>query len=81
MHLPILVSMTHLRRKTTDVPRQVAATGQPVFVTQYGSVELVLLTRRAYERLLRAAEREAAPRVGAAPAGAADKAEGRRPPR
>lgn len=61
MKLPLLVSVTQLRRKTTDVLRQVAETGRPVFVTQYGSVELVLLTRRTYERLLRAAEREAAP--------------------
>ena len=58
MQLPLLVSVTQLRRKTTDVLRQVAESGRPVFVTQYGSVELVLLTRRTYERLLRAAEKE-----------------------
>ncbi len=63
MQLPLLVSVTQLRRKTTDVLRQVSETGQPVFVTQYGSVELVLLTRRTYERLLRAAEQKTA--VGA----------------
>ena len=55
-----------MRRKTTNVLRQVAETGQPVFVTQYGSVELVLLTRRTYERLRRAAEQEAAPAAGPA---------------
>jgi len=61
MQLPLLVSVTQLRRKTTGVLRQVADSGQPVFVTQYGSVELVLLTRRAYERLLRASERAVIP--------------------
>ena len=66
MQLPLLVSVTQLRRKTTDVLRQVAETGRPVFVTQYGSVELVLLTRRAYERLLRVAEQAVV--SGAAPA-------------
>ena len=61
MHLPHLVSVTQLRRQTSEVLRRAAESGRPVFVTQYGSVELVLLTRRAYDRLLRAAEREAAP--------------------
>jgi prevent-host-death family protein len=66
MHLPHLVSVTQLRRQTSEVLRWAVESGRPVFVTQYGSVELVLLTRRAYDRLLRAAEREQMP--GATPA-------------
>lgn len=58
MHLPHLVSVTQLRRQTSEVLRRAVESGRPVFVTQYGSVELVLLTRRTYDRLLRAAERE-----------------------
>jgi prevent-host-death family protein len=56
MSFPILVSVTRLRRETSDVVRQVAESGRPAFVTQYGSVALVLLTRSMYQRLLRAAE-------------------------
>jgi prevent-host-death family protein len=73
MHLPHLVSVTQLRRQTSEVLRRAVESGRPVFVTQYGSVELVLLTRRTYDRLLRAAEREQTP--GATPANA--EAEGR----
>ena len=82
MQLPLLVSVTKSRRRTTDVLRQVSETGQPVFVTQYGSVELVLLTRRTYERLLRAAEQKATPAAkqekepGAGPAHAGKTGEG-----
>ncbi len=61
MHLPHLVSVTQLRRQTSEVLRRAVESGRPVFVTQYGSVELVLLTRRQYDRLLRAAEREQEP--------------------
>jgi prevent-host-death family protein len=77
MQLPLLVSVTQLRRKTSDVLRQVADSGRPVFVTQYGSVELVLLTRRTYERLLRAAEQGAASGAEPQRAGATEQGRGR----
>ena len=57
---PIVVNITRLHRKTAAVVQEAAASSSPVFVTQNSLVTAVLLHRRLYDRLLRAAEKGAA---------------------
>ena len=75
MDFPLLVSVTRLRREAHAVVELVADSGRPVFVTQYGSVAMVLLTRRAYERLQRAVERDPEPQTAAAGTGMGQRAD------
>jgi prevent-host-death family protein len=60
MEPPVVVNISRLHRETSAVVRQAAEYEQPVFVTQYACVAAVLLPRRMYDRLLRAAERNVA---------------------
>ena len=61
---PIVVNITRLHRKTTAVVQEAAVSGSPVFVTQNSLVTAVLLHRKLYDRLLRAAEKGASPSPG-----------------
>ena len=62
---PIVVTITRLHRKTASVVQEAAASSSPVFVTQNSLVTAVLLHRRLYDRLLRAAEKGAAEKEAA----------------
>lgn len=56
MQPPAIVNITRLHRETASVVRQAAESNRPVYVTQFASVIAVVLPRRLYDRLLRAAE-------------------------
>ena len=56
---PVIVNISRLHRETAAVVQQADESDCPVFVTQHAYVTAVLLPRRMYERLLRAAEKGA----------------------
>ena len=53
---PVIVNISRLHRETAAVVQQADKSDCPVFVTQHAYVTAVLLPRRMYDRLLRAAE-------------------------
>jgi hypothetical protein len=57
MDPPIIVNISRLHRETSAVVRQAGDSDRPVFVTQFAFVVAVLLPRRMYDRLLRAADK------------------------
>lgn len=50
-------SLSHFKRKTQDVIRQMKKTGQPVVLTVNGKAEVVVQDARSYQRLLELVER------------------------
>lgn len=56
MESPIVVTITQLRRDASSLVRQAEKSNRPLFVTQCSYVTAVLLSRLAYDRLLRAAD-------------------------
>jgi prevent-host-death family protein len=56
---PVIVNISRLHRETAAVIEQAERSDCPVFVTQYAHVAAVLLPRRMYDRLLRAADKGA----------------------
>jgi len=63
---PVIVNISRLHRETAAVVKQAERSDYPVFVTQHAYVAAVLLPRRLYDRLLRAAEKGAAEKGAAA---------------
>jgi hypothetical protein len=59
MQSPVIVNISRLHRATSAVVQQASESDRPVFVTQFACVVAVLLPRRMYDRLLRAAEKAA----------------------
>ena len=57
MQPPIIVNISRLHRETSAVVQEASESDRPIFVTQYTLVAAVLLPRRLYDRLLRAAEK------------------------
>jgi hypothetical protein len=55
MQSPLIVSISRLHRRTSEVVCQAENEDRPLFVTQYAFVVAVLLPRAVYDRLLRAA--------------------------
>jgi hypothetical protein len=74
---PVIVNISRLHRETAAVVQQAERSDCPVFVTQYAYVTAVLLPRRMYDRLLRAAEKGAGER-GAGQRGAGERGAGER---
>lgn len=77
MQPPAIVNITRLHRETAAVVRQAAESNRPVYVTQFASVVAVVLPRRLFDRLLRAAESgsgesDSEPAVGNDPSGQED---------
>jgi hypothetical protein len=68
---PVIVNISRLHRETAAVIQQADRSDCPVFVTQYAYVAAVLLPRRMYDRLLRAADKGTSDK-GAAGAETAD---------
>ena len=63
---PVIVNISRLHRETAAVVAQAEKSDCPVFVTQYAYVTAVLLPRRMYDRLLRAAQKGTAEKEAAA---------------
>ena len=63
---PVIVNISRLHRETAAVIEQADRTDGPIFVTQHAYVAAVLLPRRMYDRLLRAADKGAAEKAAAA---------------
>ena len=55
---PAVIRITDLHRNTTEVVNETIHSGRPVFVTQYGYVTAVLLSREQYDDLSHARRRE-----------------------
>jgi hypothetical protein len=60
MRPPSIVNISRLHRETPAVVQRATESDRPIFVTQFAFVVAVLLPRRMYDRLLRAAEKGAA---------------------
>lgn len=56
---PVIVNISRLHRETAAVIEQADRSDCPIFVTQHAYVAAVLLPRRMYDRLLRAADKGA----------------------
>jgi prevent-host-death family protein len=54
---PVIVNISRLHRETAAVIEQADRSDCPIFVTQHAYVAAVLLPRRMYDRLLRAANK------------------------
>jgi prevent-host-death family protein len=67
---PVIVNISRLHRETAAVVQQAEKSDCPVFVTQHAYVAAVLLPRRLYDRLLRAAEKGAAQKAASEKAAA-----------
>jgi prevent-host-death family protein len=72
---PVIVNISRLHRETAAVIEQADRSESPIFVTQHAYVAAVLLPRRMYDRLLRAADKGTRAKGTAATAAACSHAE------
>lgn len=54
--MPNIVPISELRQDASGIVKRAAASGAPVFITQYGRASAVLLSAGAYERTQRELE-------------------------